>query len=64
VRKGSKARKANTVVVLCVDHLQLKPYESYFKEHLVSVFGWVKPKAWRTLCDCGASSMPWNPNPF
>lgn len=64
VRRGSTASKASTVVVLCVDHLQLKPYESYFKEHLVSVFGRVKPEAWRTVCDCGASRVPWNPKPF
>lgn len=64
VKKGNKASKASTVVVPCVDHLQLKPYESYFKEHLVSGFGWVKPEAWRTVCDCGVSRVRWNPKPF
>lgn len=64
VGKGSKTRRASRVAVLCVNHLQFKPYESYFKEHLVSVFGWVKPEAWRMVSDGGAPRVPQNPKPF
>lgn len=61
MRKGSKSSKSSKIVVLRLDHLQLTLYESYFMEHLLSGFGWVKPEAWRTICDCGALRVPWNP---
>lgn len=64
MRKGSKSNKASKVVVLHLDHLQLTLYESYFKENLLSGFGWVKPEACGTVCDCGALRLPWNPTPF